>query len=79
MLMVLLILMLGRLNFEFDKKKQIEIIQRFTPEELKGRQIRLYAMLGFFRPSAVNWSYVVGYVLYRGVYVLVVTRLGEIL
>lgn len=60
-------------------KKQIEIIQRYTPEELKGKQISLYSTLGYFRPTMANWSYVVGYVLYKGIYVLVVTRFGEIL
>ena len=60
-------------------KRQIETIRRFTPEELKGKQISLFTTLGIFRPSMANWAYVVGYVEYKGVFVLVATRFGKIL
>lgn len=60
-------------------KKQIEIIKQYTPQELKGKQISLYSTLGYFRPVMANWSFIAGYVLYKDVYVLVVTRFGEIL
>ena len=60
-------------------KKQIDIIRRYTPSELKGKYLNISTTLGYFRPVSANWSCICGYVYYKGVPVLVVTRFGEII
>lgn len=60
-------------------KKQIDIIRAYTPRALKGKQKSLYTILGYYRPSSANWSYVAGYIKYGNRMHLVVTRFGEIM
>ncbi len=60
-------------------KKQIEIIKNHTPKELRGKSLSLWDFLGYFTPAGANWSYRVGYVQYKKIYVLVVTRFGQVL
>lgn len=57
-------------------RKQIEIIRSHTPEELKGKQVRIAETLGTYQKSGANWSYIVGWT-YDGD--LVVTAFGEVL
>ena len=56
-------------------KKQIDIIIRNTPKELKGTFPKTEDELGYFMPYDANWSY-------RAVYttdgVLVVTVYGQV-
>lgn len=60
-------------------KKQIDIISRYTPKELKGKSCSLWSTLGYFSPAGANWSYMAGYVQYKKQYVLVVTLFGKII
>ena len=62
-------------------RKQIDIIRLYTPEELKGTQLKGWAgyTLGSYTPSGANWSYIAKYIDYNGAPVLVVTRFGEIM
>ena len=62
-------------------RKQIDIIRLYTPEELKGTQLKGWAgyTLGLYTPSGANWSYIAKYIDYNGAPVLVVTRFGEIM
>lgn len=60
-------------------RKQIEIIIENTPKELKGKQMSLNAILGYYQKSNANWSYRVGYVQHKKQNILVVTMFGEIL
>lgn len=60
-------------------KKQIELIRRYTPASLKGKQYSVWSTLGYYTPSGANWSFTAGFVKYNGVYILVVTRFGEII
>lgn len=60
-------------------KKQIDIIIKHTPAALKGKSVSFYATLGAHTPSSANWSYWAGYVEYKGVMVLVVTRFGQVM
>lgn len=56
-------------------KKQIEIIRKQTPAELKGTQPSIIQTLGYFMPSGANWSYKAGFT-FDGV--LVVTLFGTV-
>lgn len=57
-------------------RKQIEAIRSHTPEELKGKQVRIAETLGTYQKSGTNWSYIVGWTA-EGY--LVVTRFGEVM
>ena len=46
-------------------KKQIEIIRKNTPNELKGKQISICQTLGYYQPTGANWSYIAGYINYN--------------
>ena len=60
-------------------KKQIDVIRSMTPVKLKGQQVSFVCTLGYFQPLGANWSYVAGYINYKGLNILVVTRFGEIM
>jgi hypothetical protein len=60
-------------------KKQIEIIRKHTPEELKGTQPYAIETLAMYTPRNANWSYKAVYVEHNGAKILVVTRFGEVL
>ena len=60
-------------------KRQIDIISKYTPKDLKGKQVSLWTTLGYFVPSGANWTYTAGYVRYKNCYVLVVTRFGQVI
>lgn len=57
-------------------REQINAIIAHTPEELKGKQIRIWEELGSFTKAGANWSYRAGWT-FEGV--LVVTRFGEVM
>lgn len=59
-------------------KKQIDLIRRLTPRELKGKSVSFYATLGYFIPSGANWSYRAGFIEYKKCFILVVTQFGSI-
>ena len=60
-------------------QKQLEIIKEHTPDALIGKSVSLYSTLGYCMPRGANWSYHVGYVVYKGIFVLVVTLFGKVL
>lgn len=60
-------------------KKQIDIISRYTPKELKGKSLSLWEVIGYFVPAGANWSYKAGYVKFKGLYIPVVTMFGKII
>ena len=60
-------------------KKQIDIIRKYTPKSLKGKQVSLYTTLGYFRPTYANWSYCAGFIKVGNRFQLVATRFGEIM
>ena len=60
-------------------KKQIEIIRKNTPNELKNKQISICQTLGYYQPAGANWSFVAGYINYNNTNILVVTQFGAII
>ena len=68
-----------RIKYMNLTKKQIDIIIKHTPPALKGKSMSLYSTLGYCTPSYANWSYCAGFVEYKGIKVLVVTRFGQIM
>lgn len=59
-------------------KKQIDLIRKYTPKELKGKSVSLWEVFGYFTPAGANWSYRVGFIDYKGRYVIVVTQFGQV-
>lgn len=61
-------------------KKQIELIVRNTPEDLRMESIGSSAgnELGYYQPSGANWAYHAVFIERNGYPLLVVTRFGHI-
>ena len=65
-------------------KKQIEIIRKNTPNEIKGMQranikAEYLGEFGYYQPSGANWAYIAEYIKYNGQPLLIVTQFGEIM
>lgn len=65
-------------------KKQIEIIRKNTPNELKGMQrasikAEYLGELGYYQPTNANWAYIAEYIRYNRQPLLIVTQFGEIM
>lgn len=57
-------------------RKQIEAIRDHTPDDMKGKQVRIDEVLGTYQKSGANWSYIAGWTYDN---VLVVTMFGEVM
>ena len=61
------------------KQKQIDMIIRNTPKELKGKQLHFVSILGYFQPLLDDDYFTLAFVEYKKVNLLVVTKKGKIL
>jgi len=59
-------------------KKQIDLIVKNTPSELKGTQAPFESDFGWFMRYGANWSYQAGFTRHNGVLVLVVRVFGVV-
>lgn len=63
------------------KYKDIKAIKECTPAELRGKgthELEKYIQVGYFHPSAANWSYQVGVTEYNDRLIEVVSLFGWI-